>query len=58
MFLDYVVEVKLQQMSHAVRYRKFCKGRNYRHLAFIGLVSIPLICIMVEELTRLYCRCV
>jgi hypothetical protein len=39
-FLDQVVKIKGQQMSYAVRYSDFCKGRNIRHLAFVGLEKI------------------
>jgi hypothetical protein len=36
-FPDYVVQIKCQHMSHAVKHRHFCRGRNFRHLSFLGL---------------------
>jgi hypothetical protein len=38
LFIDYVLQVKCQQMSHAVRYGKFCKSRNFQHLALVGMI--------------------
>jgi hypothetical protein len=37
MFLVYVIMVKCQQMSRAVRHSNFYEGRNFRRLALIGL---------------------
>jgi hypothetical protein len=36
-FLDYLVNVKFEQMSHTVIHRKICKCRNLRHLALVRL---------------------
>jgi hypothetical protein len=39
MFLDYVVQVKYQQMSHAASYCKVVKRRTVRLLALVGLTK-------------------
>jgi hypothetical protein len=36
-FLQYVFKIKWQQMSRADKYINFCKDRNFRHLAIVGL---------------------
>jgi hypothetical protein len=36
MFRDYVIRKLCQQMSHDVRYGKFYKSRQFRHMAFVG----------------------
>jgi hypothetical protein len=35
MFLDYVIRIQCQQMSHDAKYRNFCKGRSFRLLAIV-----------------------
>lgn len=37
--IDFVVQIKCQKMSHAVRYNCICIGRNYRHSAFVVLIQ-------------------
>lgn len=39
-YLDYEIQIQCQQMSYAVRCAKFCKGRNFRRLAFLGLSAL------------------
>jgi hypothetical protein len=40
MSLDYVVQIKCQQMPYAVRYSNFCKGRNFRPVALLELIFL------------------
>lgn len=49
MFLDYVIEIKFEQMSHFVICIKLYKGQYFQHLALAGLKLYP--CIELQELS-------
>jgi hypothetical protein len=58
MFPDYVVQMKCQEMSYAVTYSTVRKGRNFRHMAFVGLnlseFSSPTYCGGCTNMMALY----
>jgi hypothetical protein len=64
MFLDYVVHMDSQQMSHAVRYSSLCKGTKFSTLGtarvksiFLRLLPVP-VAGVEEVVTPPYGACV
>lgn len=49
---DYAVQVKYKQMSHTVRYSDVCKGRKFRHMAFLVLNET-----FMSQLSKVYTFC-